>query len=188
MAQQDSIEFYELIGAPLLGFVQAEHQAAQATLELVEHFGFETTEEGKKLKLTSFFTEKYGDDGNVQRVEHHIPTLSLLPIPMVQTKQAELEFGIKINDFEMTSVASDVAANTGDAGYMAARRLQMKASIGRMEQAEGKPNQGVQMDMRIKLTIQPGDFPNGITRLLQLMEESGNRRPVTVDEKNREVL
>ncbi|WP_192456566.1 DUF2589 domain-containing protein [Musicola keenii] len=178
MSKQDSIEFYELIGAPLLGFVQAEHQAAQATLEMVEQLGFEHTSEGKRLRTTAFFTEKCGADGRIERTEHQIPILSLMPIPMMQTKHADLEFGIKINDFELSATSPGLASTEEDNGFMAPRRLQMKASLGRMDAGDGGQHRGAQMDMRIKLTIQPGDFPNGISRLLRLMDEAGYSRPL----------
>lgn len=183
MSKQDSIEFYELIGAPLLGFVQAEHQAAQATLELVEQLGFETGEDGvKKLRTTAFFTERPGPDGTIQRTEHQIPVLSLMPIPMMQTQHADLEFGIKINDFELAPISDSVAVGQDEYGFMSARRLQMKTSLGRMDTGEANTSRESQMDMRIKLSIQPGDFPNGINRLLRLMDEYSSSRPVSEGE------
>ena len=180
MAKHDSIEFYELIGAPLLGFVQAEHQAAQATLEMIEQLGFEMTPEGRKLRTTKFFSEKTLADGQIQRMEYQIPTLSLLPIPIMQTKHAELEFGIKINDFEMSVVQGDFAGNNSQQGFMAPRRLQMKAALGRLDQAGGG-NQN-QLDMRVKLLIQPADFPNGVNHLLRLMDEHNQSRKVSDQE------
>lgn len=174
MSKQDSIEFYELIGAPLLGFVQAEHQAAQATLEMVEQFGFEQTPQGRRIRTTRFYSEKIGPDGQPNRIEHQIPTLTLLPIPMMQTKQAELEFGIKINDFEITPVQGQLAGEQDQQGFMSPRRLQMKASLGRLEQHHNTAHN--QLDMKVKLSIQPADFPNGITQLLRVLEEQHQSR------------
>jgi|GEM_PF-5887956 len=182
MSKLDSIEFYELIGAPLLGFVQAEHQAAQATLEMVEQLGFEQTPTGRRIRTTRFFSEKPGPDGQLQRVEHQIPTLTLLQIPMMQTKHAELEFGVKINDFEMTAVQGELAGDAAQQGFMAPRRLQMKASLGRLEQNQRAAQN--QLDMRVKLSIEPADFPNGITQLLRLMDEQHQSRPLPVEQEH----
>lgn len=177
------IGFNDLISGTLVDFIEAEHQAAKASLEMIESLGFEQDSEGRTvLKMAKFVTEQYDADGNVQQIEHQIPQLSLLPIPLMKTSVAELEFGVKINDFEEMVLGEASSLLNSDQNQVKTKCMRMKTTIGRMDLPNGQSNSTSQLDMRVKLKLEPADFPTGITNLLHIMEQSTANTDISPDE------
>ena len=104
MADQTALSLYELIGAPLHALINAERQAAQATSEFIREVGFEGSTNGSdedygELRMLTFtFSRPDPSRGENQQYEVQVPLLSLLPIPALQIKDAELEYYAKILD------------------------------------------------------------------------------------------
>ncbi len=208
MAQQDSMQFYEMIGAPLLAIVHAEFQAAQATAEYIERIGFEEEDpdavapEGVdnlgRLKMASFRQTRRRPDGGVEEWDVRIPKLSLAPIPMMQVKEADLDFSLKITDVESRMVSRTTLAHTSrtrgvdsDRGkmggpplsrendFLSTNRVEFKTAMASMNsRAESGRRRASEMQMRVKMKIVPADIPTGIKHLLQLMDDSVDMKPV----------
>ncbi len=215
MAQQDSMQFYEMIGAPLLAFVQAEFQAAQATAEFIERIGFEEEDANAetpgradklgRLKMATFRQTRRRPDGGVEEWDVSIPKLSLAPIPMMQVKEADLDFSLKITDIESRVVSRTTLAHTPktvDFGsesetkrrlapppnkdFLSTNRVEFKTAMASMSQrGEDGLRRASEMQMKVKMKIVPADIPTGIKHLLQLMDEAVEMNPVkpNMDEK-----
>ena len=195
MANNDSLSFFELIGAPLLSFVQAEFQATQTTLEFIERLGF--TGEGKngelgELKMMRFRQHQSDEQGRNKPVDVEIPLLSMVPIPIMQVKQADLEFELKITDYQefrgngvlnnsahsrrgdfKGSAQSDQQDDPDD--FMSPNLLQMKAV---MANSGGNSATKREAQMKVKLRLEPSDFPTGLSHLLELMDKGVKSSPV----------
>src|SRR5262245_29108466 len=119
MAESDKeiLSLYQLIGAPLMAVVQAEAQAAQASADFIKEIGFErklpsaavadkpedtrSLQEGgnfRDLTMLQFKHDVRGSDGVVRTHQMNVPVLSLFPIPLLQVKDAEFDFAIRILD------------------------------------------------------------------------------------------
>ncbi|MFA8344260.1 MAG: DUF2589 domain-containing protein [Rhodothermaceae bacterium] len=187
MPSNDSHNFYELLGAPLIAFIQAEYQAAQTTLEFIEKFGFtdpsSDSDDMGRLRMATFRQNKRIGNGTYEENDVKIPLLSLVPIPMMQVKDAELEFYLKVTDFLSESVQNDASGvqkeNTGETGdtdssdqsnYLSSNRLQMKTAMSNAPGSSGS-KQNSEMQMKVKLKLEPADLPTGISHLLELMDD-----------------
>src|SRR5439155_11165165 len=94
-----SLLLFEIIGAPLVAIVQAQIQAARATVEFIEKVGFITEGEHKaseldigSLRMAEFRYSKLDENGKTAEFVAKIPVLSLVPIPGIQVKNAKISF------------------------------------------------------------------------------------------------
>src|SRR5262252_10603808 len=105
----EAMHLYQLIGAPLLAVVQAEAQAAQTSADFIKRVGFtgDSADDPTKdllqhggnigdLKMAEFTLQRPDVTGKVQPVDVKIPVLSLFPVPLLQIKDAEFTFAIRI--------------------------------------------------------------------------------------------
>lgn len=185
---------YQLIGAPLLALIQAESQAAQATAEFIEHVGFERVvdEESKnankdenknslgKLKMATFANQMTGPNGELKEMRVQVPLLSLIPIPALQIKDAELEFYVKILDFSreesisklQKSFAKETAIENDDKAAdepQLNQQIQLKAAMGRGPSSQ---QSSMESQVRIKINMTQADIPAGLSKLFHIMEHS----------------
>ena len=194
MAEQTALSFYQLIGAPLYALVEAETYAAEATAQFIERVGFQRPageeaerppEDFGELRKVTFYQERRGPDAEPATYKVEVPLLSILPIPALQIKDAELEFAVKV----IETISSDGAGPRTQAGGVPTEgtpeegapskliptppRIDLKAQMGRSRPA-GPGVQKSQLDMQvyIKIRVEQADVPAGLSRLFNLMEES----------------
>lgn len=171
-----SLNLYEVIGAPLLALVQAEAQSAQATAEFIERLGFDrsvTSGENDlgQLRMITFRYQKPGIDGTPEVFELNIPLLSLLPIPILQVRHADFEFYIRIVD-SLTEQDTTVAS-TGEGGqFLDPTRKQLRATLGRLPSTSTTGRTSLDANMKINVRMEQADIPMGLSRLLEVMDQS----------------
>lgn len=185
--EDTALSLFQLIGAPLQALVQAESQAADATAEFIRSVGFEplppprTTDGAAKggqaqgaapstvlgpgassrfgqMRMARF--QRVAPDGTVHRVE--VPLLSLVPIPALQIKEANLEFAVKVVDTLPIRGPQDAP------GHALASPIDLKGAIGR---PAGPGSRQSETQMRVKVTVQQADLPAGLARLFNLLDQ-----------------
>jgi hypothetical protein len=200
MADEKTIEraalsFYQLLGAPLYALIEAESYAADATAQFIERVGFETAQSTPdqpladmgKLRTISFKQERRDSEGRAASYKVEVPLLSILPIPAMQIREAELEFFVKIVDMVLEDRpkrrqngkgASDPAPKDDREatvpGLIAdSKRIDFKTMMGR-GQVSGTPTSQSAFDMQVhvKIKVAQADIPAGLSRLFNLMEQS----------------
>ncbi len=195
MAEQTALSFYQLIGAPLYALVEAETYAAEATAQFIERVGFQrpagedperSPEDFGELRKVTFYQERRGPDAEPATYKVEVPLLSILPIPALQIKDAELEFAVKVIETISSEGAGprpqagggSVAEERPEEGPSAKLiptppRVDLKAQMGRSRPL-GPGVQKSQLDMQvyIKIRVEQADVPAGLSRLFNLMEES----------------
>jgi hypothetical protein len=201
MSDRSARSLYELIGAPLMALVDAESQAAKATANFIREMGFNVSrpeaegpdsEDFGDLKMVTFRSQKRGPDGKLQSFKVEVPLLSLLPIPALQIKDAELEFLAKIIDYPKRSQivhkgesGEEKKPQTEDQALSAEEEQTKKYSLAELPGRDLKATFGAEypddatsrrrrLDMVIKMKIkmQQADIPAGLGRLFNLMEEN----------------
>jgi hypothetical protein len=194
--EQAALSLYQLLGAPLYALIQAETYAANATADFIERVGFEPPkgergsskpphEDMGKLRTISFQQERRTAEGQSATYKVEVPLLSILPIPALQIKEADLEFYVKIVD--MVSQGQSSSKKTGREGKIEkaaptnesprvpvpAHHLDMKAMLGRGQpNAPQAPQSAFDMQVHIKIKVAQADPPAGLGRLFNLMEQS----------------
>ena len=201
MSDRAARSLYELIGAPLMALVDAESQAAKATANFIKEMGFTVNHAEEEdtdpenfgdLRMVTFRYQKRGADGKPLSFKVEVPLLSLLPIPALQIKDAEMEFLAKIIDYPKRSqIAPQIKTKEdektqGENETVSAEEEQtkkyslaelpgrdLKATFG-AEYPDDSTSRQRRMDMVIKMKIrmQQADVPAGLGGLFNLMQEN----------------
>ena len=197
MSDRSARSLYELIGAPLMALVDAESQAAKATANFIKEMGFSVThpdnedsapEDFGDLKMVTFRYQKRGVDGKPLSFKVEVPLLSLLPIPALQIKDAEMEFLAKIIDYpkrHQIKPKEDEKTQSEDQSVSAEEEQAKKYSLAELPGRDLKATFGAdypddstsrqrRLDMVIKMKIkmQQADVPAGLGSLFNLMQEN----------------
>ncbi|MDX2361876.1 MAG: DUF2589 domain-containing protein [Crocinitomicaceae bacterium] len=185
LSELQSLPFHQIIGAPLTAIVEGQAQAAQATAEFIERVGFIQPEDGSngeigKLRMVSFSYSKTDMEGELKQYKLEIPLLSMVPIPSIEVKEAELEFNIKVADVQKVqgqTQVSDSSAQPGD--WMAKERIELRTTMGKMQNSESRKTD-IQMNVKIKL--QQADIPEGVQHLFRVMGQTINSEEIKPEE------
>jgi hypothetical protein len=196
----EALYLYQLIGAPLLAIVQAEVQAAQASADFIRRVGFDTgravadstgasaLQDGGDLgplRVAKFSQTRIGPDGKPQELTIQIPVLSLFPIPLLQVKTADFDFGVRILSRVplegQKSEDSKVVAASGKLkpeDFLSPGRVELKGSV---SGHSNDPKSTSEMHMKVRIHMDQADVPAGLLTLLNLMGQG-----VTTQTKPRE--
>ena len=212
MTTQSAQSLYELVGAPLMALVDAESQAAKATANYIKEMGFkeeagstpsaDRDELGREidfgaLRMVSFRSQKRMADGTHRTFKVEVPLLSLLPIPALQIKDAELEFFARIVDIKERSrqalesstekeqkqgvegeESKDEKAQKYSPLHMPSRDI--KATFGTSAaENRGAQRQKLDMQIKIKIRMEQADIPAGLGSLFNLMQQNITSTEVT---------
>ena len=171
-AKDQVLSLAQLIGAPISALVDAEAQSAMATERFIRNVGFTGgTERGElgDLQMARFKrTRREGDTD--QEIEVQIPLLSMLPIPALQIRDAELDYTVRIVQTEEMHHAPfhDIEGlrKTPDDEPIA----RLRGSFAR----ESRPGDHRRTDMLVKMKVrmEQADMPDGLAKLLALSSES----------------
>lgn len=205
MSNQSAQSLYELVGAPLMALVDAESQAAKATANFIKEMGFkEESSTGDQdapeafgrevdfgdLRMVTFRSQKRMADGSQRSFKVEVPLLSLLPIPALQIKDAELEFLAKIVEFpkirqSADETGSDEKKDKAGEGTTAEDENAQKYSLPHLPGRDLKATFGtsitgdsvsrqqrLDMQIKIKIKMEQADIPAGLGSLFNLMQQN----------------
>jgi len=146
-----SLELKDIIGAPLKAIIEGETIAAQSTVDFIKKIGFENSGKTNKfgtLRMISFYYKKQNLDGSFQQVNIKVPLLSILPIPVIQILNSEIEFALNIT--ESTKTETDTTLKF---------RFQDIAKT-------------TNVQMKVKINVGQADMPAGLSKIFNIMEQS----------------
>jgi len=175
--QTSVLSLAQLIGAPIHALVDAEAQSAMATARFIRSVGFTGDGEGMgelgDLQMARFRRRRRNTEGEDEDVEVEIPLLSMLPIPALQIRTAELEYTVRIIQTEaihsQAETKPSVMGKTPEGEPIATLRASFAS--------DPRPNDRRSTDMlvKMKLRIEQADMPGGLAQLLALASESGGQ-------------
>ena len=181
--QSGVLSLAQLIGAPIHALVDAEAQSAMATARFVRSVGFTGDGDGMgdlgDLQMARFTRRRRNADGTEEDVEVQIPLLSLLPIPALQIKDAELDYTVKIIQTEalpQRQAEVNQLMKPRDAGPLREPPATLRAAFAR--EARPGDRRSVDMLVKMKLRIEQADMPGGLAQLLALASETSSQRPL----------
>lgn len=162
-------DFSALVAAPLVALEDAGFAAARAFLDVVREFGFvdaKGNDWGAFRYVSITLRRVQGPDASDLVVE--IPLLSLIPLPLVELRAAELEFDVSLSGFIEQEPAAGPSFDLDHGSVFAAPATGMPPVL---RGAFANPASHDPL-MHVKLSVAPSAFPSGITNLLQLMKEA----------------
>lgn len=166
------LDFNRILGAPLSACVNAQEEAAQATLQYLNEVVFtQTSDDDSSLEpvTVSFYFESAGQ---VHRIV--MPLLLIVPVPYLQIDRVDLTFQATVTESRMNHDT---------------RKLSLKAKYSAPgDSAEvSKETKAEYMNKRcidINLSVTSADMPMGISKLLEIF----NNQLVEVKPDEPEVL
>lgn len=198
------MELKDLISGPLAATIDADSIAARRYLSYLMELAFESydKESGKVGKLRMLeFNYQSQDVGGSKMQNVKIPLLTLVPLPLLQVKEADFDFDIQIVDALSAdkdatfSLKNGASPQEGKEAEGVKLRVQMAEA---MADASHKSNrqQSLTANMKVKVRMEQADMPGGLANLLRLttsnmlMEdveevEEERRRPCQISEGQR---
>jgi len=160
----DTLNFGELITAPLNACVDAQAQAATATADYIQNVGFQYDEREKSYKPVTF---SFTYETNEGKKRFTIPLLSVVPVPYLQIHDVNLVF------------STDLAVEKGGT-------LVGKVSTDDKNKTETLETSSFKSDLKINVNIKAStsDMPMGISQLLKVMQDSISVKSVTPGTSN----
>lgn len=182
--QESVLSLAQLIGAPIHALVDAEAQSAMATARFIRSVGFTGNGDGMgdlgELQMARFKRRQRHADGREDDVEVQIPLLSMLPIPALQIKDAELDYTVKIVQTEalpQRQAEVNQLMATKDQGVLGGPTGEppatLRATFAREQGSNGR--RSVDMLVKMKLRFEQADMPGGLAQLLALASESSSQ-------------
>lgn len=129
------------------------------------------------LKIAEFSIDRRDAQGNHQPYIVRVPVLSLYPIPLLQVKNAEFDYNIRI--ISRVPLQSPDQSDTDDAftlskDYLSPDRVEFKGLLG---PGVGRGETTSSMSMHVKIQMEQSDIPAGLTKLLSVMEQNVTAAP-----------
>ncbi|MDR1226606.1 MAG: DUF2589 domain-containing protein [Prevotellaceae bacterium] len=188
-ASNQVMDLQQLIAGPLMATIDADSISSRRYLDYLFEVAFESydkaTGKAGELRMLSF-TYDSQDVNSTQRQSISIPMLTLVPLPLLQVKEAEFDFDIKIVDAvsqtkeEQFSLTGDNANPDDDDAEKGP--LKMRASLAPQSgQSKTDSQQGLSANMKIKIKMQQADMPGGLSNLLHVT--ASNMQVKDVDKK-----
>jgi hypothetical protein len=161
------LDFGLLLSSPLTALVDAQAQAARATLDFVRSVGLE----GDRLRMASIDLESFAEDAGTGRRENPakltVPALSLMNVPSLRITEASIEFCAKV-------IAIDGATRRGAESLETTPPRLRTLLVHRRRSHRGDETMS-RFTMQVKLKVASDELPPGIERLIHepLSESSG---------------
>lgn len=199
-------ELHHLIAAPLAAVIDADFAAARKFVQYISEFGFDEPcpddppggpgQPGERggggersrgfigdLRMVSFTVDQHDSDGRVRTRMVRIPALSLVPLPLLQVKEAEFHFAVRVIEGnvrdadELKQVLGgddcDDEEILGDDAPVSWRAM-LVPDAGKGERDGPACREAIGANLKVRLAVAQSDIPAGITRLLALMNESAH--------------
>ncbi|NDV64482.1 DUF2589 domain-containing protein [Bacteroides sp. 224] len=184
------MDLKNLISGPLIATIDADSISSQRYLQYLfeiafESYNKETGEVGALRMLTFSYMNHDVNGSRLQKVS--IPLLTLVPLPLLQVKEADFDFDIKIIDAineereETFSFKNEEAVQEeGNTRNSTRLRVALTPSQGDGNTKQ-RMQQGLNSNMKVKVKMQQADIPGGLANLLHLtannilMEEENSK-------------
>lgn len=138
-----------------------------------------------EAKLTLKVTTSYLNVPAVtQKMQIQVPILTMMPIPFIKIDNADIDFNVKINSVSTTS--TDQKSETkGSASVRSNWFVKADLSASFSNQKSSTSTEEVKKDysLNIKVHAAQDDMPAGVSRILDMLEETIKAQPVGVPQQ-----
>jgi hypothetical protein len=180
-----SLPLFEIIGAPMIAIVQAQAQAARATVEFIEKIGFsqEEKDDGSQpragaLRMAEFRYTKPDENREPATFVAQVPVLSLVPIPGIQVKNAKISFTAKITDAvaePSEGAQSPKAAAQSQPSWLRPSLTSFRGSLAPAARpADNEAPARGNFEMNIEVELEQMPIAPGLEKILNLMDQAIN--------------
>lgn len=182
------MELKDLISGPLAATIDADSIATRRYLNYLMELAFDSydKETGKvgELRMLEFTYRSHDVEGN--RQQHvKIPLLTLVPLPLLQVKEADFDFDIQIVDALSADTDATFSLKNGAAPKdKAAEGVKLRVSMASTKTENSRKDglrQSLSANMKVKVRMEQADMPGGLANLLHLT--TNNLLMETIEER-----
>lgn len=155
----------DLFYMPLKAVIDANTQASLSAIQIIKKYGFENDKSSGnygQLKMVSFSYNYVGKNGQLTTMSVSIPFITLIPLPLLEVKHADVEIAVKIlAKLDINIESEDFRENRSQILTILSPVKEISVSQASME-----------ANMNVKLRIGQSELPGGILKLLNLGQEA----------------
>lgn len=179
------MDLKQLIATPLIATLEADAMTTSGYIDFLKEIAFESNEMGGLGRLRTFSFQYYQNEHGLKVLKSvEIPVVSLIPIPLLQIKEATFDFEIKILDavtqyeeqefsFDKANIASDEPDD----------KLFLRAALAPQRgQSSDKRDNSLSANMKVNIVMQQADMPAGLSNLLSLSAHNMSVENVVEDQ------
>jgi hypothetical protein len=172
VSELNNIDFRKMIGGPLQAAVDAQVASSIATVDFINNVGFTTDAAGNRQLVMVDFSHQRSDvdaAGAVQtsQVNVRVPFLAMLPIPSLRIDHVTIDFNVKLNSVESSSVSTSLGVNAEAKGGWGPISFKVSASFQR------KTTQNVEVKKEYSLNVNvkavQDEIPAGLEKILAML-------------------
>ena len=174
MTNSQVMELQQLIAGPLVSTIEADALSSRRYLEMLELIAFENAKEGdrniRRLRTLKFAYQETNVNGYRNKVVS-IPLVTLLPLPLLQIKEADFDFDINILDAVSSGTVESFDYGEGkiDQKNENKRAFWLRASLASRNGSHSeKSEQQLSANMKVHVKMRQADMPAGLSNLLRL--------------------
>lgn len=176
----------ETLGAVLSAVVDAQQQAARATVDFINDvaFGPEGPAPEKPMQTATFRFSKLDEERLEAPFELEVPLLALVDIPLIAVRRATVSFSYDVTDAAPAEATSDVDGNGGTSNTKASlfnaggaallKGRFVKRSPSTSASTTPQLERSASIDVVVELEKMPP--PVGLDRLLDILESGMSER------------
>lgn len=159
-----NLDFRSLIGGPLTASIEAQSDAALATVEFITSVG--KKEDGTPTTVTFKYAE--GTDNK----DFKVPLLTIVPIPNITIQDITIDFNAKISSVEKqeSSLNTEFGAGFEVGAKYGGFSAKLNASYSRQRKSSRSGESKKEYNMHIIVKAGQDDPPPGIDTLVNFLE------------------
>ena len=170
------MELQQLIAGPLVSTIEADTLSSRRYLEMLQLIAFEDVTEGdrniRRLRTLKFAYQETNVNGYRNKVVS-IPLVTLLPLPLLQIKEADFDFDINILDAVSSGTVESFDYGEGkiEQNNENRRPFRLRASLAPKSGSgsySDKSEQQLSANMKVHVKMRQADMPAGLSSLLRL--------------------
>lgn len=170
------MELQQLIAGPLVSTIEADALSSRRYLEMLQLIAFEDVTEGdrniRRLRTLKFAYQETNVNGYRNKVVS-IPLVTLLPLPLLQIKEADFDFDINILDAVSSGTVESFDYGEGkiEQNNENRRPFRLRASLAPKSGSgsySDKSEQQLSANMKVHVKMRQADMPAGLSNLLRL--------------------
>lgn len=173
VSELNNIDFKKMIGGPLQAAVDAQVQSSLATVDFINSVGFVTdANSGKKELVMVDFSHERKDvaaDGTEKNTTSNIkvPLLAMLPIPSLRIEHVIIDFNVKLNSVESSTVSDALGIDASVSGGWGPVSFKVSASYQRKTVTNVEVKKEYSLNVNVKAV--QDEMPAGLEKILNLL-------------------
>jgi hypothetical protein len=165
----------QLIATPMIATLEADAMTTQRYVDFLREIAFEGDGDGGLGRLRTFTFRYYQNDSQGRTLKSvEIPVISLIPVPLLQIKEATFDFDIKILDSVTEESEQEFSFEDGQTPSVEEEsKTTIRAALAPQsgKSAETRDS-SLAANMKVKIIMQQADLPAGLANLLSLSAHS----------------